>query len=78
LAATLGSGAIVAKLIALFVSALFWNILTWAFGIPNSSSHCIIGSLIGVACGDAILRHRDLAQGPAVCSTSWPFRTCSE
>jgi PiT family inorganic phosphate transporter len=50
-------------LIALFVSAFFWNILTWAFGIPNSSSHCIIGALIGVACGDAILRHRDLAQG---------------
>jgi PiT family inorganic phosphate transporter len=50
-------------LIALFVSALFWNILTWAFGIPNSSSHCIIGALIGVACGDALLRHRDLAQG---------------
>jgi PiT family inorganic phosphate transporter len=50
-------------LIALFVSAFFWNILTWAFGIPNSSSHCIIGALIGVACGDAFLRHRDLRQG---------------
>ena len=50
-------------LIALFVSALFWNVLTWGFGIPNSSSHCIIGALIGVACGDAIMRHRPLAQG---------------
>src|ERR1700744_2585903 len=50
-------------LIALFVSALFWNLLTWGFGIPNSSSHCIIGALIGVACGDAIMRQRSLAQG---------------
>ena len=50
-------------LVSLFVAAFFWNILTWAFGIPNSSSHCIIGALIGVACGDAILQHRDLGQG---------------
>jgi PiT family inorganic phosphate transporter len=50
-------------LIALFVSALFWNVLTWGFGIPNSSSHCIIGALIGVACGDAIMRHRALSEG---------------
>jgi PiT family inorganic phosphate transporter len=50
-------------LIALFISALFWNVLTWGFGIPNSSSHCIIGALIGVACGDSILRHRPLSEG---------------
>ena len=45
-------------LVSIFASALFWNILTWAFGIPNSSSHCIIGALIGVACADAILQSR--------------------
>src|SRR6202012_4103257 len=39
----------VPMLVSIFVSALFWNVLTWAFGIPNSSSHCIIGSLVGVA-----------------------------
>jgi PiT family inorganic phosphate transporter len=50
-------------LVALFASALFWNVLTWAFGIPNSSSHCIIGALIGVACGDALLKSRGLGQG---------------
>ena len=50
-------------LVSIFASALFWNILTWAFGIPNSSSHCIIGALIGVACADAILQSRSLAQG---------------
>ncbi|WP_158929352.1 inorganic phosphate transporter [Acidisphaera sp. S103] len=53
----------VPMLVAIFASALFWNVLTWAFGIPNSSSHCIIGALIGVACGDALLRSRGLGQG---------------
>ena len=50
-------------LVALFASALFWNVLTWAFGIPNSSSHCIIGALIGVAASDALLQSRGLDQG---------------
>ncbi len=53
----------VPMLVAIFVSALFWNVVTWFFGIPNSSSHCIIGALIGVACGDALLRARGLGQG---------------
>ncbi len=29
------------------VGAIFWNLLTWYFGIPSSSSHCLIGGLIG-------------------------------
>lgn len=49
-------------LVSLFVAALFWNILTWFFGIPNSSSHCIIGALIGVAIGDSFIQSRDLSQ----------------
>jgi PiT family inorganic phosphate transporter len=53
----------VPMLMAIFVSALFWNVFTWAFGIPNSSSHCIIGALIGVAVGDALLRSRGLGEG---------------
>lgn len=50
-------------LIAIFAAALFWNVLTWWFGIPNSSSHCVIGALVGVACADSILQSRDLSQG---------------
>jgi PiT family inorganic phosphate transporter len=46
----------VGMLVALFVSALFWNIGTWWFGLPNSSSHCLIGALIGVAIGNAMVR----------------------
>ncbi|MGI4856079.1 MAG: inorganic phosphate transporter [Janthinobacterium lividum] len=53
----------VPMLVAIFVAALFWNIVTWAFGIPNSSSHCIIGALIGVAAADALHKSRSLAAG---------------
>ena len=53
----------VPMLVSLFAAALFWNILTWFFGIPNSSSHCIIGALIGVAAADALLQARGLRQG---------------
>lgn len=45
----------VAMLAALFLSALIWNVGTWALGIPNSSSHALIGSLIGISIG-AVLR----------------------
>ncbi|WP_323992565.1 inorganic phosphate transporter [Nguyenibacter sp. L1] len=50
----------VPMLIALFGTALFWNLFTWWFGIPNSSSHCVIGALIGIAVGDALLHTRAL------------------
>lgn len=53
----------VPMLMSIFASALVWNVLTWAFGIPNSSSHCVIGSLIGVAVADALLNSRNLARG---------------
>jgi PiT family inorganic phosphate transporter len=31
------------------VGAIFWNLVTWYFGIPSSSSHALIGGLIGAA-----------------------------
>jgi PiT family inorganic phosphate transporter len=60
-------GPAVAMLISLFVAALFWNIGTWWFGLPNSSSHCLIGALIGVALGNALARSRSLSEG-----VHWP------
>jgi PiT family inorganic phosphate transporter len=60
-------GPAVAMLVSLFVAALFWNIGTWWFGLPNSSSHCLIGALIGVAVGNALARSRSLSQG-----VHWP------
>lgn len=53
----------VAMLVALFGTALFWNLLTWWFGIPNSSSHCVIGALIGIAVGHALLNAHNLTRG---------------
>ncbi|MGG3560183.1 inorganic phosphate transporter [Neobacillus rhizosphaerae] len=36
-------------ILAALLSAIFWNLLTWYFGIPSSSSHAIIGSIAGAA-----------------------------
>lgn len=52
----------VPMLVALFATALAWNIFTWWFGIPNSSSHCVIGALIGIAVGDALINSRQVGQ----------------
>ncbi|HEX4241682.1 MAG TPA: anion permease [Steroidobacteraceae bacterium] len=56
-------GPAVAMLVSLFIAALTWNIGTWWFSLPNSSSHCLIGSLIGIALGNAFARQRSLIQG---------------
>lgn len=36
-------------LVACLSAAILWNVLTWFFGIPSSSSHALIGGLLGVA-----------------------------
>ena len=56
-------GPAVGMLVAVFSAALFWNIGTWWLGLPNSSSHCLIGSLIGVAIGNVFARSRSLSDG---------------
>ncbi len=50
----------VPMLVSLFATALAWNVFTWYFGIPNSSSHCVIGSLMGIAIGDALVNARSI------------------
>jgi len=37
----------ISLLIAALVGAIAWNLMTWAFGIPSSSSHALIGGMIG-------------------------------
>jgi PiT family inorganic phosphate transporter len=34
-------------IIAALIGAIFWNLFTWYFGIPSSSSHALIGGLVG-------------------------------
>lgn len=52
-AKTIGSDVAVSEfitiqvLIAALISACIWNIVTWFFGIPSSSSHALIGGLVG-------------------------------
>ena len=36
-------------ILAALISAITWNLLTWYFGIPSSSSHTLIGSIAGAA-----------------------------
>jgi PiT family inorganic phosphate transporter len=36
-----------AVILSALVAALFWNVLTWIYGIPSSSSHALVGGLIG-------------------------------
>ena len=43
-----GGGAGFAMVFALLVAAIIWNLGTWYFGLPSSSSHTLIGSIIGV------------------------------
>jgi PiT family inorganic phosphate transporter len=43
-----GSGAGFAMVFALLIAAIVWNLGTWALGLPASSSHTLIGSIIGV------------------------------
>lgn len=44
-----------AMIMALLLSAIFWNLLTWYFGIPCSSSHTLIGSILGVGIAYSLL-----------------------
>jgi PiT family inorganic phosphate transporter len=43
-----GGGAGYAMIFALLIAAIIWNLGTWALGLPNSSSHALIGSIMGV------------------------------
>jgi len=58
-----GSGAGFAMVFALLIAAIIWNVGTWYFGLPASSSHTLIGSIIGVGITNALLRGRDGTSG---------------
>ena len=58
-----GSEAGFAMVFALLFAAIFWNLGTWWLGLPASSSHTLIGSIIGVGITNALLRGRDGTSG---------------
>ena len=50
-----GSSAGYAMIFALLIAAIVWNLATWYFGIPNSSSHALIGSIMGVGIANQLM-----------------------
>jgi inorganic phosphate transporter, PiT family len=58
-----GSSAGFAMVFALLIAAIVWNLGTWYFGLPASSSHTLIGSIIGVGIANAVMRGRDGTSG---------------
>ena len=58
-----GSSAGFAMVFALLIAAILWNLGTWWFGLPASSSHTLIGSIIGVGIANALMRGRDGTSG---------------
>ncbi len=45
----------IAMVMAMLISAIIWNFGTWYFGLPSSSSHTLIGAIMGVGLGFALL-----------------------
>ena len=58
-----GSAGGYAMIFSLLLAAVIWNLGTWWFGLPNSSSHALIGSILGVGLANQLLNHRSGASG---------------
>jgi len=58
-----GSSAGFSMVFALLIAAILWNLGTWWLGLPASSSHTMIGSIIGVGVANALMHGRDGTSG---------------
>jgi PiT family inorganic phosphate transporter len=58
-----GSGAGFAMVFALLTAAILWNLGTWCLGLPASSSHTLIGSIIGVGIANQLMSARTGTSG---------------
>ena len=58
-----GSGAGFAMVFALLTAAIIWNLGTWYFGLPSSSSHTLIGSIIGVGIANQLMAVKTATSG---------------
>ena len=58
-----GSSAGFAMVFALLIAAIMWNVGTWYLGLPASSSHTLIGSIIGVGVANQLMREADGTSG---------------
>ena len=66
-----GSSAGYAMIFALLLAAIVWNLGTWALGIPNSSSHALIGSIMGVGLANQLMA----PHGQATSGVDWSQAT---
>jgi PiT family inorganic phosphate transporter len=60
---SIGTGSGMAMVMALLLAAILWNLGTWYLGIPASSSHTLIGSILGVGVAGAFLSGHSLSSG---------------
>src|SRR6202162_464028 len=58
-----GSGAGFAMVFSLLISAILWNLGTWYLGLPASSSHTLIGSIMGVGLANSLLSGHVFGEG---------------
>jgi PiT family inorganic phosphate transporter len=58
-----GVGSGFAMVFALLVAAILWNLSTWYFGLPSSSSHTLIGSIIGVGLANQLISPKSGTSG---------------
>src|SRR6516165_12180132 len=56
-----GGSAGFAMIFALLIAAIVWNLGTWSLGLPASSSHTLIGSIIGVGLANQLMSPTGLA-----------------
>ena len=66
-----GSSAGYDMIFALLFAAIIWNLGTWYFGIPNSSSHALIGSIMGVGLANQLMA----PAGQATSGVDWSQAT---
>src|ERR1017187_4570236 len=57
------SGAGFAMVFALLIAAILWNLSTWWFGLPASSAHTMVGSIIGVGVANQLMNEHNGTSG---------------
>ena len=58
-----GSGAGFAMVFSLLLSAIIWNLGTWYLGLPASSSHTLVGAIMGVGIANAVASGHGIGAG---------------
>ena len=59
----IGQTAGLLMVLSLLISAILWNLGTWYFGLPSSSSHALIGSILGVGLAASLFSGRGFGSG---------------